>query len=299
MFRFCPNEFIRIELGCIRRETMNVQPLLCGQKLFDDIASMDAASIPDQFDVAPQVTQKVPQELEDFLAFDVGGVELSIESQTLALGRHGDAGDRRNSIPCVAVPEQGRLAHGRPGFDDVGDEQESAFVEERQMSVTLLGFFLYSARWFSSSARWLLRPAALPASRVSASSTEALQTSDARRAWSDNEYRIACESRPQFGSKSTSRWSIRQLAILSVRFVSTFLSAVLRCGKGVLCSVSAEVHAVRASGEFDSIGRPNLSWRSAWPRRLGRASRLSASRWHDVFVFLAAGSFHGVSCLTE
>src|ERR1035437_2208816 len=250
-----------------------MKPLLAGQKLFDDISPVDGASIPHQFDVSTQVAQEMPQELEHLLALDVGDMELGVEPQTLALRRHGDTGNSRDPLPGVAVPEQGSLAHRRPGLGDVGNKQESAFIEERQMGVTLLGFFLYAARWSSSIARWRLRPAGSLAVLVSASSIGVQRTLRARREWFGSERQNVCESRPQFGSRSIGRWNSRRLAILSTGFASAFLSAIRISGRDVPRSVLPEAHAVPSSCRCDTTERPISSWRSRWRRPSGTASR--------------------------
>ena len=291
-----PNEFVRVELGSVSREAMNMKPILAGQELLDDVSPVNGASIPDEFHVAPQVTQKVAQELAYFFAPDVGGMELRVESHALALGRHRDARDGRDSIARVAVPKQGRFAHRCPGLGDVGNQQKAAFVEKRQMGVTFLGFFLYAARWFSSSAQSLLRSAGSPGARVSANSTQAQRTSHAKRGWAGSESRNAGESLPRSASTSKDRWSTRRPAIPSPESASVFPSGARTTGTDVLRSVWAEVHAARASCAFDTSARPNSGWHSKKQRRPGTAFPLSASQWPDVFASPNGDAFHEVSC---
>jgi hypothetical protein len=62
----CPNELVRIELGRVSRKPMNMKPILAGQELLDDVSPVDGAAIPNEFHVAPQVTQEMAQELAHF-----------------------------------------------------------------------------------------------------------------------------------------------------------------------------------------------------------------------------------------
>lgn len=171
MLSLGPDEFIRIELRRISREAMDTEPFLMSQKRLNVFSSVDGASIPKKFHVAAQVTQEGPQERQDFLAGDVGRVELDIQSQATTGGRDGDSRNRRDPVPLVAVPEQRGLADRRPGLGHIGDKQEAAFIEKDQVSVPRVGFFVSAARSSSSSVQAPLHPAGSLVVRVFASST--------------------------------------------------------------------------------------------------------------------------------
>lgn len=259
-------------------------------------SSVDGASIPKTFHVAAQVTQEVPQERQDFLAGEVGRVELDIPSQATTGGRDGDSRNRRDPVPFVAVPEPRGLADRRPRLGHSGDKQEAAFIEKDQVRVPRVGFFVYAARSSSSSVQSPLRPAGSHGVRVFASSTLIPQTSHARREWTGSESRNVCGSLLRPVSTSRDRWNSRRPAILSAESASAVLSAPRTSGRVVLRSALAATRAGLAAGTCDTSGRPNLYWHSAWRRPFGRACPLSASQWLDVFAFPTAGAFHEVSC---
>jgi hypothetical protein len=82
------------------------------------------------------------------------GMQVQIESDAAALGTDGDGRNRRDLIPLVAVPDDRRVAPGRPRPPDVGDQQESAFVGEGQVGLQVLRVFLSRSSDIVSSARW-------------------------------------------------------------------------------------------------------------------------------------------------
>lgn len=127
------------------------------KKFRDDCAAVDCPAIPEEDDVSLQVPQQMSEVLNDLNACDIRGMELHIESHPMAAWRNGDAGDNGDFVALVAVPQNGRLPNRGPRFSDIGNKKEPAFVEECQMSLKSLGFFLYGATSAFSTARWLFR----------------------------------------------------------------------------------------------------------------------------------------------
>ena len=82
-------------------------------------------------------TAQVPQEIAEEHAYlvlsDVVEVKLIEKAQALALRADGNARDDRDLVPAAAMPMHGSLAAGRPGLDDIRDQQESGFVGKDDM----------------------------------------------------------------------------------------------------------------------------------------------------------------------
>ena len=141
-----PHKLVRVELGRVRGEAVDVEPGAALKELAHDPALVDRASVPEEDHLAAQVPQEVPEKPDDLHARDVGGVEVDIQPQA-AIGRgHREGRDGGDPVAPVAVAREGSEAAGRPGLAEVRDEQEPAFVEEREMGATSSGVFLYGAR---------------------------------------------------------------------------------------------------------------------------------------------------------
>jgi len=125
-----PDKLLRIDLWRIRWKGEDMKPLVPAQEFFDDDALVDGAAVPEQHHRPPQMAKQVPQESDDLHAGDVLAVETEVKPKALARGGYREGGDCGNSIPPVAVPEDGGLPDRRPSLADVRDEEKSAFVEE-------------------------------------------------------------------------------------------------------------------------------------------------------------------------
>jgi hypothetical protein len=119
-------------------------------------------SIPEEDDVTPQVAQQPPQKGCHMHRGKVGWLKRDIQPHVLALGRHGEGGQRRDAIVFVAVEDDGRLSRRRPGPTTRGDEQKAALIEEREMGAKSSGFFLWPATCSASNAQSLVRRAGWP-----------------------------------------------------------------------------------------------------------------------------------------
>lgn len=137
-----PDEFIWIELQRVSREAMDPEPFLLSQKRLNVVSSVDGASSPKKSYVAAPVTLEVPKERQDFLAGEVGRVELDIQSPATTGGRDGDSRHRRDPVPLVAVPEQRGRANLHPRLGHSGDKQEAAFIEKDEVSGPCGGLFV-------------------------------------------------------------------------------------------------------------------------------------------------------------
>jgi hypothetical protein len=102
---------------------------------------------------------------------DIRGVEAKNEPQAVALRRASEGtADREALMPIPAFMDRGLTARG-PGAPPGGLQAKAALVEEDEMGLMLLRFFLGVARSVAASEQWPPRPARGPDARVSGAST--------------------------------------------------------------------------------------------------------------------------------
>lgn len=162
-----PNKLVRIKFRSIGWETMDLKTFLLENKIFDNNAPMDRASIPKEHNRSAQMLKKVAQKGDDLHSGDIVRMATEVKSQTLFGRGNSNAGDDGNPVSFVAMLENRGFPDRRPSLADVRDEEKSAFIEEDEMGPKSLSFFLYAANRASSSVRWRIRPVAGPAAPVS------------------------------------------------------------------------------------------------------------------------------------
>src|SRR5437667_8147141 len=153
VLRLGPNELIGIELRRVDRKPMNLQAWVSAQDALDVMPSMDLPAIPQEHDWPAEVTQQLPEKGDDLGASDVAGMEIKVQPEPVATGRHGERRNDRDLVTAVAVPKLRRTTDGGPGLADIRDEQESTFIEERQMGAPARGVFLSGATRPASTAQ--------------------------------------------------------------------------------------------------------------------------------------------------
>ena len=136
-----PDTLVRIEVGRIRREGLEMQSGVAPAQISDRLSGMNAPVVPHHDDVAPQMSKQVPQELTDFLLLDVLGVQVKVEPQaaTTRTDRHGR--DGRDPIVAIAMPEDRRLAARSPGAAYGRDQEEARFVGKDEVGTQPPGVF--------------------------------------------------------------------------------------------------------------------------------------------------------------
>src|SRR5262245_26600991 len=112
------------------------------EKCLDIAMSMDFPAIPQQHDGAAQVTEQVPEKRDDLSPRDIAQVQLEVQPKTVTSRGHGARRDDGDSVMPITMSKTRSLPDGRPGLADVGDEQESALIEEREMRASACGVFL-------------------------------------------------------------------------------------------------------------------------------------------------------------
>jgi hypothetical protein len=121
-----------------------MEPWVTSEKRTDSRTVVNRSSIPEQDDVAAEMTEQQPQEAGDLNVGDVVEVEVAVETEVLADSADGDRGDGGDLVVVVAVDQPRGFAPRRPGAADRWDEQKAALVQERQVRPQPARFFLIS-----------------------------------------------------------------------------------------------------------------------------------------------------------
>ena len=141
-FRLGPDEFVRIEFGRVAREAMDLHAGIPLENCLDIAMSMDFSAIPQQHDGAAHVTEQVPEKRDDLGPRDVAQVQVEVQPEAVTSRGHGERRDDGDFVMPITMSKTRSLPDGRPGLADVGDEQESALIEEREMRASACGVFL-------------------------------------------------------------------------------------------------------------------------------------------------------------
>ena len=141
-FGQAPHRFVRIEFGRVGRKVLEVQARERVAEVADRIARVNPALVPEHDDVAAQVAQQVAEELEHLRVFEVLVEEAApVEPKPPAPRTHRQAGDHRDFVPPIAMPDDRRLAAGRPRLVDARDQQEPRLIDEDEMGAQPPGVF--------------------------------------------------------------------------------------------------------------------------------------------------------------
>lgn len=157
LFTACPYKFIRVEFRGIGRKFMDMDARVLTQEIFDQSAFMNGPAIPEQVNLPGKCAEEIPQERNHLHSRNVFREELEGQAETLSHRRYRNCRNGRNSIPPIAMAVDWRLPAHSPGSPHVGNDQETAFVEENQMRPTLPGVFLYVANLLVSTGQFLFR----------------------------------------------------------------------------------------------------------------------------------------------
>jgi hypothetical protein len=113
--------------------------------------------------MAAELAEQGAQEHRDRHMGDVAPwIEMDVDPAVPPPGAHRHRRDRRDFVAAIAMPEDRRVAAGRPGAPDVGNQQEATFVEEHQMRVQARRVF------FTATQRYRFQRAMAASSRSTA-----------------------------------------------------------------------------------------------------------------------------------
>ncbi len=136
-----PNAFVGIEFWSVAREADEMEPRDASNEFLDLSSAVRPPAVPEQEDVATQVTYEVAQKGADLVLLDVLVVQVGIEAEGVAPGADRDARDGRYPIAPVEMTNHRRLAHGRPGPCDRRGQEEARFVGKDEVGAQPSGVF--------------------------------------------------------------------------------------------------------------------------------------------------------------
>jgi len=157
-----PDALVRVELRGVGGEAVEMEPGKAGLECADGFAAVDRAVVPDHDHGAAEMAEQIPEEGAHFRVLEVLGGEQEVEAAAPAAGTHREAGEDRDALAPLAVPEQRRLPPRRPGPAHARDQEELPLVDEDEVGPQPRGFFLMRGQVsrFQSSMRSSLRSSA-------------------------------------------------------------------------------------------------------------------------------------------
>jgi hypothetical protein len=203
-FRLSPDEFRRIEFRSISRKPFHVETREAITEITNRFSPMNEGFVPQEEDLATEVSQKVPQEKSHVQSFEIILLQAKVKRQVPPPRRNAENRDGRNLLSAVEMMQDWGLPPGRPGPANIGDKQKTAFIEKGQMGSKCGSFFLLPA---SDSPASLLFPARFfPEldARVFDNSIP-VQSGVARYDWDDSGLQNSCELFRQPGEWSKDR----------------------------------------------------------------------------------------------
>jgi hypothetical protein len=131
-----PDQFVGVEFWRVAGKPFEMQtgaPRLQGLHVWPLV---NAAAVQHEDHLAAEMPQQCAEKDGDL---DVGDVlprmQMQIEADAAALGTDGDGRDRGDLVALIAMADDRGLAPGGPRPPDVGDQEEPAFVGERQVGL--------------------------------------------------------------------------------------------------------------------------------------------------------------------
>ena len=138
-----PDEFGWIEFRCGRREVIDMQARMGGQKILDDPATMDRVLVPNHDDGSWNTTEQMLKKGNDFLARECVAIGLQMQFD-LAFPRT-DA-DSRNQVEAFIVlnarANDGRFTARSPRPFEWRDQRKATFIWKNERRAELLPLFL-------------------------------------------------------------------------------------------------------------------------------------------------------------
>ena len=125
-----PHEFCGVEFGSSRRELIDLQAWVLGDKIFDLGAAVNGMSVPHQDDRSSAGIQQMLEETNDFLARDRFTIGLQMQFDLAFSRSHADTANQIQSLVVSEASGAGRgMAAQRPGALEWRDLRKAGFVE--------------------------------------------------------------------------------------------------------------------------------------------------------------------------
>ena len=160
-----PDVLHGVQLRGIGRQERRPPALFIGDMILNEACPMSHEPVPKQEDGTLKMPAEILKEREDRSGVDVGvGMKPEEQLHSVSAGRDDQCGDGGNfPIEVGPMPEQGRLAAGRPGPPHKRHHQEAAFVEKDESGAYPCSVFFtrgHSAltqSWMAVSSRSMAR----------------------------------------------------------------------------------------------------------------------------------------------
>jgi hypothetical protein len=159
LFPVPPDIFDRVKFRRISRQKLDLQPAFrLVHEIAHETATMAFQSIPDNQELAGDMTHQVREELNNLRAPDCSWKQPEVESPPC------HTGDGRERLPVEVILKNWRLSARRPSPASMGPLAQAALIDENYGLSALLGFFLSSGhltffhRRIASSSRSNARP---------------------------------------------------------------------------------------------------------------------------------------------
>ena len=292
-----PDEFRRVEFGGVTGKAVDMQSRMAEDELLGRRAFVWSTVIPEQHNRSAQVLEQMPKELGHLRGADVFvSIESGIECELFAFGRdrkRGDGGDFMSPPPGNS--QDRRLPARGPGANDVGNQQEPAFIEEGEMGAKSFGLFLYEARRSVSSGQSPPRPSPAPAFRASGNSIPG--SPSASTDWlSSSESQTASRPPGPPASESRGRSDSPAPAPPSAESPPVVFSRGRTGAEGDLGLAGDGVPPFLASGRPDTTAPPNSERSLPRQRQPDRSCLIGATQWLSACASPTHLLCHGVSC---
>ena len=295
-FSMSPRLFHRVQFRRIARESIDMEASLSCQKLLDDLAPMDFATIPNDEHIASQVTRQLAQESNDLQARDIVGMESRIKPKPTTSGRDGQDANDRYFVTPIAVSQNRRLTHGRPCPTDVGNQQKPALVEKSQMGPKSFGLFLYGAKPASSIAEFSPRPVAVPVFQASDNSIPIPHATASTRPRACTEPHIDPRPVSRSVSGSTTPRCAPPPRLLSAIALADLPSASTSDGSDVPSRHVFSIPSFLSSGESGSTAPGYSGTLSTFGPPRDNSAPCGAWSWLGNDALPTVRRFHMVSC---
>lgn len=296
VFKISPDVLVGIKVRAVGgkpldRQTMPGAPEKSGHSL----GSMGLASIPQHDEGSSQMAQKLHEEGTRVRPMNASiGIESEVGSQTRPAGRDTDRRNRGDLLPVSApVVKQGGLPSGSPGPSDHRQHGKSALVEEDQVGVESMGFFLYGANPGPAIAGRPFRCARRPGAPVFDNSSPR-SAGSSRRDPGDTSLQSVCGSPAQSAHTSTGPSKSRAPLALAITVSPTAAFAPPSTGEDVPRRAWLSTLPLRFGHTHVAIDEPTVGrlppyerpgWESARPPinlRLGGAAVPVPGEFHSV-----------------
>lgn len=141
LFGQLPDSLVGVELRCIGRKALQVNPLGASAEFAHELTAMGISAVPQDEDVAADLAKQLSEEVAGLELSDVLGVKLKVKVQSLAMRGNRDPRDDGDPVAPIDVMNRGGLADGRPGAGDRRSQLEARFVGEDEVGAQPFGVF--------------------------------------------------------------------------------------------------------------------------------------------------------------